>query len=132
MAHTVPARLTTAEGRRFGLTVGLAFLVIAALMKWRGLSSLAVAFAILGALLGAGGLSLPRHLGPVQRGWMALALAISKVTTPVVMGLVYFVVITPIGVLRRAFGHNSLKPRANGTLWIPRGSEKRGDLTRQF
>ncbi|MDQ4079190.1 MAG: SxtJ family membrane protein [Gemmatimonadota bacterium] len=106
--------------------------MIAALMKWRGLSSLAVAFAILGALLGAGGLSLPRHLGPVQRGWMALALAISKVTTPVVMGLVYFVVITPIGVLRRAFGHDSLKPRANGTLWIPRGSEKRGDLTRQF
>ena len=39
---------------------------------------------------------------------MALAHAISKVTTPIVMGVMYFVVLTPVGVLRRGFGGNPL------------------------
>ena len=44
---------------------------------------------------------------------MGLAHAISKVTTPIFMGVVYFVVITPIGFIRRrAFGSNPLSPRA--------------------
>ena len=36
-------------------------------------------------------LVVPTHLGPVQRAWMGLAHAISKVTTPIFMGVVFFV-----------------------------------------
>jgi hypothetical protein len=74
-------------------------------------------------------------MDPVYRGWMALAAAISKVTTPVVMGILYFVVLTPIGLLLRAFGHRPLAPtRGVSSAWIPRDTARggRSDLTHQF
>jgi hypothetical protein len=47
-------------------------------------------------------------LRPVYIGWMKLGLLLSKVTTPIVMGLVFYVVITPMGLIRRATGNDSL------------------------
>lgn len=132
LAHPVPARLTAVEGRKFGLTVGIAFFVLSALVAWRGHSTLATAFAVAGGLLVLGGVLIPERLGPVQRGWMAFALAISKVTTPIFMALVYYVVLTPTGILRRMFGRNPLKSPSKGTLWFPRTNADRSDLTRQF
>ena len=132
MANRVSARLTPTEGRRFGLTVGLAFLALAALVAWRGHPKVATTLGVLGALLVVAGLVVPERLGPIQRGWMAFALAISKVTTPIIMAVVYFLVVTPTGILRRAFGRNPLRPRADGSVWVTRSAEDRGDLTRQF
>ena len=80
-----------------------------------------------------GGLLVPGKLGPVYRAWMGLAHVISKVTTPIFMGVVYFLVITPIAVLRRTFGGNPLRP-ASGRRpagWTAQQAP-RGDLTRQF
>ena len=133
MAASGPARLTPAEGRKFGLTLAAAFGVLAAITWWRGREYAPI---VLGAVAGFflfGGLLVPTRLGPVQRGWMGLAHAISKVTTPIFMGVVYFLVITPAGVLRRLFGGNPLRSasgRASG--WVDRRSNPRGDLTRQF
>ena len=89
MATRVPARLTTAQGRRFGLTVGGAFLVFAAIAYWRGHSTSTAVLGGLGATLALAGLIIPAHLGPVERAWMRLAHLISKVTTPIVMGVMY-------------------------------------------
>jgi hypothetical protein len=114
LATTVSTRLTSAEGRRFGLTVGTAFLVLAGVVFWREHTRVAIAFASLGTLFIAGGLLLPTRMGPVMAGWMRLALAISKVTTPIIMSGVYFVVITPIGVVMRWLGRNPLvRPERN-------------------
>ena len=132
MAHSVPARLTVAEGRKFGLTVGIAFLAFAALVAWRGHAIVAMTLGLLGVVLCLAGLLIPQRLGPVQRGWMALALTISKVTTPIFMAVVYFLVLTPTGILRRTFGRNPLVPPAKGTLWFIRSNENNSDLTRQF
>jgi hypothetical protein len=87
---------------------------------------------IIAGLFGAAGLLVPAHLGPVQRGWMGLAHAISRVTTPIFMGVVYFVVITPIGLLRRVLGGNPLRAHRGATGWVDRQQAPRGDLTRQF
>ena len=96
--------MTAAEGRKFGLTVGIAFLVIGGVLLWRAHPMKAnVAFGLGGALVLAG-LLIPTLLGPVERAWMGLALLISKVTTPIFMGIVYFVVMTPIGWIRSRGG----------------------------
>jgi hypothetical protein len=63
---------------------------------------------------------------------MGLAHAISKVTTPIFMGIVYFVVITPIAAVRRAVGGNPLRAHDGATGWVDRHEAPRGDLTRQF
>jgi hypothetical protein len=132
LAHSVPARLTAAEGRKFGLTVGIAFLALAAIVAWRGHAIVATTLGLFGGMLSLAGLLIPRHLGPVERGWMAFALAISKVTTPVFMAVVYFLVLTPTGILRRILGRDPLVPPLKGTLWFTRSAENRSDLTRQF
>jgi hypothetical protein len=124
--------LSPAEGRRFGFTVGLAFLVFAALAWWRGHPVVASVLGAVGGLLVLAAAVVPSQLGPVQRGWMGLAHAISRVTTPVFMGILYFVVLTPFGMVRRTFGRSPLhRSRTDTTFWVVRSS-RRSDLTRQF
>jgi len=60
------------------------------------------------ALLGLWGLIAPLSLRPVYRVWMRFGLLLSKITTPIIMGLVFFVVITPIGLVRRLAGRDSM------------------------
>lgn len=133
MENRVPARLTPAEGRKFAFTVAAAFLLLGAFVWWRGHLTLATVFGALGGTLGALGIAVPGQLGPLNRAWMGLAHLISKVTTPIFMGVVYFVVITPISVLMRLFGKRFLGAPAAATYWHVRDLEKRrSDLTRQF
>ena len=101
MAERVPAGLTAAEGRKFGLTVGIAFLVLGSFAIWRGKQRTAMVLLSLGGVLVVAGLVVPTLLGPVEKAWMGLAHMISKVTTPIFMGIVYFLVMTPIGFIRR-------------------------------
>ena len=133
MAERVSARLTPAEGRKFAFTVGLAFVVLAGISYWRGHQLPPKVLGGLGVLLLVAGALVPGHLGPVQRGWMGLAHVLSKVTTPIFLGVVYFVILTPIGLVMRAFGRRALKhPLQNDSYWVPLRSGGRSDLTTQF
>jgi hypothetical protein len=132
MARAIPARLTAAAGRRFAFTVGAALLVLAGIVAWRGARPVALALGAIGGLLGLAGIVAPTRLGPVERAWYAFAAAISKVTTPIIMGVLYFVVLTPAGLLMRALGYNPLV-RPPGSAWVRRpDGARRSDLERQF
>jgi hypothetical protein len=124
--------LTANEGRKFALTVGTAFLALAAVTLWRGHMRVATVASIAGAAFVIAGVVVPSHLGPVYRGWMAFGLALSKVTTPIFMGIVYFLVITPTGMLRRRFGRNPLVAPGRDSVWVARDRQARTNLTRQF
>jgi hypothetical protein len=140
MAGSISTRLSASQGRRFGLTVGIAFVAVALLLRvWRNAWLVPMVFGALGASLVLAGLLIPTWLGPVEHGWMRMAHMISRVTTPIVMGVIYFVVITPFGVMRRMFGKNALirrpdDPRlAGGGFWVSRGEgDRKSFLTRQF
>ena len=56
---------------------------------------------ILAAVLSLMGLVVPMALQPVYKLWMRFGLILSKITTPIIMGLVFFLVITPTGWIRR-------------------------------
>jgi hypothetical protein len=133
LAAGVPARLTAAQGRKFALTVGLAFIALGALVYfWRHKELAGQILALLGVALIVAGLVAPTALTPVERAWMKLAHLLSRVTTPIFMGLVYFVVLTPIGLLMRLFGKNPLVvQRSGGGVWVTREAT-RGDIERQF
>jgi len=126
--------LSTAEGRKFGVTVGAAFLVITAILWWRDHPTAMLVTGSIGGALVVAGLLIPRHLGPVERAWMALALAISKVTTPVSMGVLYFLVLLPAGAIMRLVGKRPLVHQAGAAgYWILRTRQRvPNSMERQF
>lgn len=131
MAGRIPARLSPAEGRRFGMTVGVAFSVLGALAWWRGRPTVTMVLAGVGVSLIVAGLLLPGRLGPVYRAWMSFAYAISKVTTPIFLGIVYFVPITVTGLVMRLLGRNPMRRRdVDGSFWVT--TDQSSDLHRQF
>ena len=55
------------------------------------------------------GLIIPMSLRPVYRTWMKLGVMISRVTTPIVLGAAFFLVIMPFGITRRLLGKDSMQ-----------------------
>lgn len=135
MATGIPARLTREEGRKFGLTVGTAFLALSGLLWWRGRHSAALVFLVLGSALVLAGLVAPARLGPIHRAWMGFAHLLSRVTTPIFMGIVYFLILTPTGGIMRLFGRNPIRrPPSEGSFWVrrPAGDARRDKMEHQF
>ncbi len=135
MARRVPTGLEGREGRKFGLTVGTAFLVFGGIAFWRGRLLVAQVLWGLGGLLILGAALVPTKLKPVERAWMAMALQISRVMTPIVMGIVYFLVLTPIALLMRSAKGNPLVHRTDATgYWFSKGEKQdaKSDMRRQF
>jgi hypothetical protein len=137
LAHAISAGLnrtyTAAAGRKFAFTVAAAFLVFSAIARVRGHAVSWLVFATIATVLATAGILLPAKLGPIDRAWMAMAKAIAKVTTPIFMAVLYFVVVTPIAFLRRTLGGNGLVHRS-GQLgyWLDRTQSPRGSMERQF
>ena len=133
MAIAAGTRLTPREGRKFGLTVGAAFGVLAVIGFWRGHLIVPGALATLGALLALAGAAIPGRLGPVHHAWMRGAHAISKVTTPLFLSIVYLVVLTPSGLVMRALGRQPLRhAESKGGYWVEREPGQSSNLDRQF
>jgi len=110
------------ELRRFGLTVGSAFLLLALISAWRGHSLPPRVLGAAGAFLVVAGLTAPRLLEPVERGWMRFAGVLGRINTRIVLALVYCFIITPAGILRRWL-HDPLDRRMRDgrpSVWIPR------------
>lgn len=89
------------EGRIFALTVAGGFLLVALLAMRRGRNRVEDAALVLSAVGVLAGLLIPGHLGPARRTWMKLGEAIGYVTTPIIMAILYYVIVTPIAVVRR-------------------------------
>jgi saxitoxin biosynthesis operon SxtJ-like protein len=133
VAEGIPARLTPGEGRKFGLTVGGAFLALAGLLWWRGRVVGALVCAVLGGVLVLAGLIVPARLGTVHRAWMGFGRLMSRVTTPLFMGIVYFLILTPTGWVMRLLGKNPVaRPPVEGSFWVRRPEGKHGRMDHQF
>ena len=124
---------TASDGRKFAFPVGTAFFVLAAILWWRDHETPMRVMLALGGTLYVLGALIPGKLGPVYRGWMAMALAISKVTTPIFMGLVYFVVLTPTGIVMKLLGRKPMVHELEEDgFWKSTAGAPESDLSRQF
>ena len=110
------------EEREFGLIVGGILMLLSGWWLYRG-KFIDVAYILLAtaSLLMLLGLLLPRALVYPNKGWMLFAEGLAYVTTRIILGVVFFLVITPIGVIKRLMGWDPLSRRgARGTsYWKP-------------
>src|SRR4051794_37636825 len=90
----------------------------------RGLPALAWGSVLaLTATLGIVVLASPRVAAPVYRGWMALGHAIGRITTPVLLGLVFFLVFLPVRLALLLLRKDALGARQDAnaaTYWVTR------------
>ena len=112
--------------RKFGALMGTVLAIICAIVLWRqGLpaSTVAIAIGCLALVFLAMGAVAPLGLRPVYIVWMALAIALGFIMTRVILTLVFFLVITPIGLVMRALGKDPLTKGPDSSLdsyWIPK------------
>lgn len=133
MKNSNSTDFTASDGRRFAFPVGTAFLVLAGLFFWREHTLPFQITAGLGGTLWVLGAVIPGMLGPVYNAWMGMALAISKVTTPIFLGIVYFIVLTPTGLIMRLVGRKPMNhPLTDGGFWYTTEGRPKTDLRRQF
>jgi Saxitoxin biosynthesis operon protein SxtJ len=62
-------------------------------------------------------------LAPANRAWMRFGLALNRVVSPLVIGLIFFAVFTPVAVVMRLAGRDALKlrfERAAPSYWVRR------------
>ena len=63
---------------------------------------------IVAGVLAGWGLAAPASLRPVYRGWMRFGLLLNRITTPIILGILFFFIITPIGALMRMFRRDAM------------------------
>jgi hypothetical protein len=128
--------LDTGHGRRsyrterdFGLLVGGVLVALGGWWSYRGrYPVLSVVLLSVGATLALLGALQPKWLVVPNRLWMGMAEAMGFVMTRVILGVVFFLIVTPVGLLRRLTGGDPLGRRAGrtGSYWKPY-TERRAD-----
>ena len=125
-------RLTARQGRKFAFTLGIALVVLGGLSLWRGHDIVPFFLLVPGAMLFLAGILAPTRLGPVERRWMAFGHFLSRFMSPIVLGVLYFGVLTPFGLAMRLFGKNPLAEHHRPeTTWTVR-HQRHSHLPRQY
>jgi hypothetical protein len=108
--------------KEFGLVVGVVFGLLGLWWSYRGkFINAAYVLIILGAALVLLGILAPRILIVPRKAWMKLAETLAYVSSRVILALVFFLVLTPIGLVKRAMGWDPLYRRAapRDSYWHP-------------
>lgn len=96
--------------REFGLTTGAAVVVIFGLFfPWVLDVDWPLWPWIVAAVFWLFALTAPMLLRPVYKGWMRFGLLAGRVMTPLVLGIVFFVLISPMALIRRLRGNDPMK-----------------------
>ena len=128
MTESITKKRSLRAEREFGLIVGGVLILLSAWWLYRGkFHSVSQITLPLGAALVLLSLVFPRALVWPNKAWMLLAEVVSFVTTRIILAFVFFVIVTPIGFVKRLFGWDPLHRRAGSSdsYWKPYSERQR-------
>jgi len=103
-----PASSSLPSNRKFGAFFATVFVIAGAYAWWSAGASFAIALLVLAAVFGTLTLVRPGLLAGLNRAWWLLGQLLGRIVSPVVLGVLLFLVITPVAVVTRAFGRDAL------------------------
>ena len=125
-------KIKVSSNKSFGIVFSIFFLLISVypllnndpIYYW----SLFVSFVFL-----ALGLMNSKILSPLNLLWFKFGILLGKIVSPIVMGIIFFLVVTPISIILKIFGKDvlNLKFNNNKTYWIVKDGPK-SNMKKQF
>ena len=125
------------ELRKFGITMGVVFLLLGGFSWWRGKEYYFYFLCLSGAFIFLA-LIIPSVLKPINKMWRTLAILMSWVMTRVILSVLFYLGITPMSILARLVGKDFLKikfERKDVTnYWIKKEKQvfEKADYEKQF
>ena len=113
------------SNRSFGIVFFIVFLIIALYpLSYSG--EIRVWSAIISIIFLVLGLFNSKFLTPLNKLWFKFGIFLGKIISPIIMGIIFFLIVTPIGLLMRLFGKDvlNLKYNKNKTYWIEKNGPK--------
>lgn len=130
-------KIEVGSPRGFGIVFGVVCGLVAAYALGLKGADWGLWFVALSALFFVAAFAFPKVLAPLNVAWFHFGMLLGSIITPLVMGLIFFVVVTPTGILKRFFSKGPDQWSADSQLesyWIerdPPGPEPQ-QLDRQF
>ena len=120
------------SNRSFGIVFFLVFLLIATypLINGNEIRLWSLVISIIFLLLG---LINSKILNPFNKLWFKFGIFLGKIISPLIMGIIFFLVVTPIGLLMRLLNKDllNLKFNNNSSYWIEK-TEPKSKMKNQF
>ncbi len=121
MSPALPPKLPSE--RSFGFLFTVVFAGLGAYYFYKGWAqSACVTWLAASLAVGLVTLCAPRMLAPFNKAWFLLGQLLGKIVSPVVLGIIFFCLLTPIAVITRLFGRDvlRLKRQAVSSFWVER------------
>jgi|TARA_B110000483_G_scaffold198450_1_gene237650 hypothetical protein len=125
-------KIKIGSNRSFGVVFSIVFLILALLPLING-NSIRIWLVILSLIFFILGLLNSNILFPLNRIWFKFGIILGGIVSPIIMGLVFFLVVTPTSLILRLFKKDvlSLKKNDSMTYWIKK-LDKKSKMKNQF
>jgi Saxitoxin biosynthesis operon protein SxtJ len=122
VTHANAGAVTNAQARKSALLVAAVLLGVAAWNLYRGRTTVVIIFGALGGALVVAGLLVPPAARAFHTAWMRFAVVLGHVNSRVLLTLVYYLGVTPYGVVTRLVGRDPLRRRGakSESYWVER------------
>ncbi len=128
----VDTKIKIGTNRNFGIVFGIFFLIIS-LWPIKNGSELNLVFLLFSIIFFFLGLANSNLLTPLNKLWFKFGLFLGKFVSPIVMGLIFFIVVTPTGLILKIFRKDVLRLKKNNekSYWIEK-NEPKSKMKNQF
>lgn len=108
--------------QKFGWFFAFVFSLFAGWFFWRASPLWGVVFSAIAGIFAFCAVFAPRLLTLLNRLWYGLGILLGKIISPIVLGLIFFVLITPVSLVTRLFGRDELKLKRRNlsSYWVDR------------
>ncbi len=122
------------SNKKFGVFFGCIFWIASAYFFSKSNAAITLGLGLAGTGFLILAIVKPLLLRPLNVGWMRLGYALGMVVSPLVLGVIFFCIFTPVGVILKLIGRDemALKNRAPSWRLLNKSDKPEQDFTRQY